>query len=548
MQERLSIAVTLTVGGVAHTIPGGNVRALSLRMTPYGVVGSLELVVQDDRSEGGKYEDALLADFVKPDLGTVVVEVNAAHWDQTTEKKLPPVQTRGTITEKSVREALYERQLGEPSVLHRYYQVDFADAARVLWGQHFPCDLLVTKTLQDLLDAHKSTLTLTYDWDILTTARPLIFVALDPDRGASFYDFVVWLADQYEGVLTYDHTGGGYDFAAAKSAEGQATPLARDDVASMRNIFPEIPRSAPRVVNCDADASVQRPIQDEQASAGIFRDILLRTSIQQEVDDRFTLESSRARSPVRELRLDLARYPLASVMPGSLLDISAQGGFSSQLLPSTEPWRVYALALDAQAIDPGPEESYGEDATGFEVELELRLESQSDVTPRLPKYVIPYYPAELEGKVVSEIGETTDLTYDIQQDQTTSLDEYRVQIPLFANQIVTAPFEPHQVSGMFYIPAYKGQKVLVELRFDRARIARLLDWREGARVPQDGQGQHLLLGKSTKSNTSMLHDYEDDKPVFQILRTNQTDTATVRIQEGRMVLQVKENQDSGAAG
>ncbi|MFS8066048.1 MAG: hypothetical protein ACMG6S_06725 [Byssovorax sp.] len=272
----------------------------------------------------------------------------------------------------------------------------------------------------------------------------------------------------------------------------------------------------------------------------MFRDVLVPTAIAQEVDDRVTLETSRPRLPQREIEIAFARFPTVAVVPGSLLDVSTKGGFSSEMLASTEPWRVRRLNVEATALDQGPEKDHEEGATGFELAVTARLEAQSDATSRLPAFQPPWYPGYLEGKVVSDVGEAADVTYQFTQDETTNLSVYKVKIPLFAAQIVTAPFEPQEGSGMFYIPVYKDARVLVELDFDGARIARLLDWRAGAQVPLDGQGQQLLLGKSAQSNTSVLHDYEGDNPVFRILRTNAKDTALIHIEEGLMRFVVQE--------
>ncbi|MCK6545280.1 hypothetical protein L6R52_05380 [Myxococcota bacterium] len=542
MQERLSVTVNLTLAGAAHEIPGGDVRAIDVQLTPWGASGAVELVVQDDSARGGPHSDELLADFVKPDLGTIELTITSQRWDSTTASSLPSVQTRGLIIDKSVREMVYERQLGEPSVLVRYYHLRFADPARVLWRQHHPYDLFVQKTLQDVVEAHKGTnITVTYDWDVFTTQRPQIFLGLAPDRAASFHDFVCWLVDEHSGAFTFDHRQGTYTLSGVKSDSGAAATLVADDVESMTSHFPEVARWAPRVVNSYTEAPAQRAVDSAQASAGVFRDVLLDTPIQQVVDDRFTLESNRPLVPTRELELTLRRWSTAPLLPGDLVDVSSKGAFSSDLLASTEPWRVIELHLAMRAIDGGPERSYGEPATGFEGTLRVRLESKSETTVRLPRYAVPRYPVLVEGKVVSETGEAEQITYQFVQDQTTSLDEYRVQVPLFANQVVTVPLRPTFAAGNVYNPLYKDERVLLALSFDGAELVRMLDWRAGARAEQDPQGHQLLLGKTAESNTTILHQYVDDKPVLQLLRTNEKDTQLIQVEEGRLYFQVKES-------
>ena len=75
---------------------------------------------------------------------------------------------------------------------------------------------------------------------------------------------------------------------------------------------------------------------------------------------------------------------------------------------------------------------------------------------------------------------------------------------------------------------------------ERAWIERFLDFRPEARLPMDGQGNHLLLGKSEKSFTSVQHRYDENKPVFHIQRKNDKDTAIIQISEGSLLLRVKQ--------
>jgi len=545
MRERLSIALTATLGGTEHTIPGGNLRSLSLTMTSWGVQGTVTFLQQDDQAHGGQYTDAVLADFVKPDLASVSITVSARHWDSSTDEELPSIVTSGLVLRKSVVEKVFERGFDAPPVLYRVYTLHFADPAQVLWRQHFPCDLFTDKSFKDVIEAHKGdTITLSYDWDVITTQKPLFFFHLDPARGASFYDLVHWYLCQYGGVWTFEHAAGTYAVAGQKDESGTANALLRDDIASIESIFPALCRYKPRVRNSYAASPQTEVVENEQAATSMYQDILLRTPIAQDVDDRVTLETARPRTPGRELLLGFGRFPSVAVSPGSLLEVSTTGGFSEDLIASDEPFRVYALDLEARALDEGTEADYADSATDFELSISARLEAQSEKSLRQPTITEPHFPGHLEGKVVSEQGEDADITYQIYQDETTSLDQYKVKIPLFADQIITVPFDPYQGSGTFYIPAYKDARVLVSLHFQDAHIARLLDWREGARVPMEGQGEHLYLGKSGTSNTSILHDYEDDKPVLQIKRTNEKDTAILRIEEGKLTLQVKEEEGS----
>jgi len=120
--------------------------------------------------------------------------------------------------------------------------------------------------------------------------------------------------------------------------------------------------------------------------------------------------------------------------------------------------------------------------------------------------------------------------------------QYKVRVPLWEEKVVVVDFQPDLASGAFYFPAVKDQRVLLLFDFDRARIHRFLDWRPGAKVPLDGQGNRLVLGLGETDRTTLTHDYVDDLPVFTLRREKDTDTATLLVEEGRMVLRVEEEE------
>ena len=110
-----------------------------------------------------------------------------------------------------------------------------------------------------------------------------------------------------------------------------------------------------------------------------------------------------------------------------------------------------------------------------------------------------------------------------------------------AAQIATDhPKIPGQFPGHFYFPAYKDERVLLALDHDRAWIKRFLDWRPGARLPAEGQGNHLLLGKKDGDQTSIRHLYESAKPVLAIERTMAKDTQLIEVKEGTILIRTEE--------
>ena len=533
MRERLEISLRLSFGDQTHEIPGGNVRALSLSLSGYGAEGAVEFVLQDDTQKGGKYRDALLADFVKPTLAAIELSVRAVHNDTGIPAQRGEIVTGGVVIDRQLEEQAYV--VGGPAVLTRRYRLTFRDPAAALWRQHFPCDLLTQKSFADAIEAHRGSVVVSCDWDVIRSVSPLLFFQLDPERGSSFYDLVIWYLRQWQGVLTFDQRQRSYAIKGAKSSSEPATTLTSGDVARLRSSFSEVPRHVPRVKNSYTEAATTTTLANSDPASGVFHDLLVRTAIAKDVSDRAALEKSRPLAPLPEITLEFGRFPTDAPLPNTVFTLAATSGALAD-----GDFRVLTLELDARAVRDTVEQNYGEPATSFELSIAARLEAKDEKRVRLPAFVAPHFPGFLEGKVVSEVGANDELTYQIYPDEATSVDNCHVQVPLFQDQVVAAPYEPYSGAGTLYLPLYKGQRVLLAFEFDRVRVRELLDWRGDARVPLAGQGQHLFLGKTAKNNTSLLHDYQAEKPVFSILRTNQSDTAFFKLEEGKLTLKVED--------
>ena len=83
-------------------------------------------------------------------------------------------------------------------------------------------------------------------------------------------------------------------------------------------------------------------------------------------------------------------------------------------------------------------------------------------------------------------------------------------------------------------------RLLLAFWLEEARVERLLDWREGVPLAKDAQGEQILFGKTATSQTSVNHVYEDAKPVFNVVRKNASDRASIRLEEGGMIIKVQE--------
>ncbi|AFE05672.1 hypothetical protein COCOR_04154 [Corallococcus coralloides DSM 2259] len=533
--EKLKLELTVTAGEQAFAIPGGQVRDFSLRMTPTGFRCELTFWTALEKADA-----ALFTAFSKPDLVRVRLALSGVF-----DPPPAPLVVQGIVTEKRVGGTAHGNK-DSVAVAFRQYTVTFEDPARVLWKQHRPVELHTAKKLSELLDAHKpGGLLLTYDWDALEAKHAMVCLGIGDDHAAaSFYDFVLWFVDTRGGVLTYDSPKDTYTFSAKKPATGTVTGLSRKHVSRVDVEMPPVIRHSTRVLNGFGAGATTVALEQSQAVAGIQHDMLVRTPIATEAEQRQSLEKGRLRVRKRRLRLTFLDMPPIALHPGALIKLDG-GRWSPDLTGLGEDHRVAELAFDGVGLQAGPHDGQQETMQGYTVSLSVLLEQKSDPVPELPAYRPPRYPIYVEGKMHSPGGEAMDRIYLQVDDQKTSVTNYRVAIPLW-NKTVSVPAEPGEFPGEFYFPPYKNERVLVALHFDHAALHRFLDWGEGVRMPQDSQGDQILFGKNGTNQTALTHDFQDNKPVWNLGRVNSNDTEIIRLSEGHLLIQTKEN-PGGAA-
>lgn len=541
MKERLRIQLALNCGGAKHEIPGANIRSLSLDLRLWGGEGTVEFVVQDDQALGGKYSDELCPDFAKPGLMSAQLRLEAGHTDTESEPSANPLITSGIVCERSVTEQIWPRQLGEASVLVRRYRIKFLDPVRALWQGHFPCGLHTNASLKSVIEAHKGTrLNFEYDWEALGAEVPQIFYQLSSHGSASYYDWVIWCLAERGGHLLFDHSAERYRLCASKPEPEDSGTLRREEIAELTAHFCGVVRHYPRIRNSYAGDPRSVLGTNPNAEEGLCCDVMLETPIAKDVDDAVAVANARVAAPRQELHVTLAKYPSALLVPGAGVLVPALQNGSPELLGGQLALRVVSLSLSATNTSDAPDVSYGEPDAAFLTSMTCVLEDARDPLAHLPAVPSPNYPGHLEGKIVCEVGEEQDLTYDYATDEQSSISAYRVRIPLFDDQEVQVPFEPATGTSNLYFPLYKGQRVLVALSSSNAWIERLLEWRPELLTAKERQGQQLIFGKSKESGTSILHDYDGENPVLQLLRTNKKDSALLRLEEGKLLLKVGE--------
>lgn len=538
--ELLKIELTVTLGGAAHAVAAEDVRRLELDLRQSGFAGVVEFVARDDTSRGGRYEDALAKVFFDTDELSVELSVVPARVAAEAPSTFEPLVVRGRATHRTVHEEATDWSAERP-LLWRRYRVEFQDPARAAWRQHFPCDLLTDKSFLEVVEAQApSDVSVASSWSVATTARRQWFLHLPESAGVSFYDFLCWYADARGGALAYDYADQSYRVVDVLEGVEPVRALFGDDVGAVALSLPEPGRARPRVRNSYANAAETVTAERTGASAPLACDELLRTPIAEQQADR--AEERRLRhGPLRpRAHLRFRRYPSVQLVPGLRVSCPAGARFSKNSRLVASSWIVRSVRLEARSEPGATGGRLGPEVVPMQVELSACLAETEERFVTDCEHTSPRYPGFVEGIVVSRQGEETDKTWDVSQCEDTAIDEVEVSVPLFGASVFV-PAEPGAVGANVYLPHCRGARVLLALDLDAAWIVRTLSWREGAALPKEGQGERLVFGKSEESFTKLTHVYDDDAPVFGVVRVNDKDRVALTLSEGKLVIGVAED-------
>ncbi len=526
--DRLTTKLSLTIGGTTFAFVAGAIEQFSVDVFPWGVFADVVFFVSSEQEP-----DTLFEPFSGTDL---VLATFSLSRETQGEDDGSAMKVIGYATTKSVVEVVGAGLKGAP-VIGRRYVLHVEDLARAFWTRHRPLELYAQASMEDMLDANKPMgMDLTYDWGILSQTRDVLCVGLDGEASPSFYDFMMWFVDRNQGVFELDARTGKYRLGAKKAKGAAATALDPEDVEQIRLLFPDPPRFAGRVLNPFADAPSTKTLANSLAASGVRRDVIVRTPIAAEAEQRAQVETGRFRARPLGIEITYLRCPESVPMAGDLLSVGE--GFSEKILPSGRTYRVVRLRASGTQKKEGQTVELDSAAVVYEIGLVVEGEDQGSLVAWLPPFEDPRQTMRVEGKIVSS-GAAGQRTWAAVENDSNSLWTYKVNIPVF-NKVIPAPFDPSFISGHFFFPAFKDQRVLVDIDFDRALISGMLDWADEARLPSDSQGNQIALGPKAANGTVIRHAYVDATPVLTIERNTINETSTVQLGDGMIRIGLEE--------
>ncbi|WP_035240859.1 hypothetical protein [Desulfobacter vibrioformis] len=532
--DSLMATLTVTIDSTEYEIPAGSLRTIQLHMGTAGFEGqaSFTLTSRDDNEFFTAFADSTLTDF------SLSIQ---ATWNQPDDTP-DPLYVEGIVTQKSVREYTVEIMKDTPVIWYDF-KIHFRDAVQVLWRQHFPVAVYASSTMGDVVTANTvANFTVSADMEEFSTSYDQICLALGmADNQASFYDFILWYVYSRNGVVYYDYTNKKLVISDSKQTADDTSTLNIDDVGAYRLVIPEIPRYNTRLYNVSSESTGTTSLTQDEAISGIYQDRVIRTDITSEVTAKSGYLEAELKVPSKEVHLEFKRMPRTTFTVGSQVEFDADKWYQG-LSFNDDTFRVYEIDLTATAVNQASESGIGAEYAPFQINMTARMENKDNEVRIFPAFIRPRYPLAVEGTVVSETGEDTDKTYQIYTDDDTSVEYYKVYLPLWELNIQTR-YIPDFLPGHFYFPLFRDTRVLVELTLNGARVARVLDWGDSTRLPDDYQGNHILFGKNDGDQTSMQHYYDESKPVLSIQRTYSTDTQLIQMSDESILLQTQDDED-----
>lgn len=549
-EDQLIITASLTLSSGSYSIPGANVLDLEVRLKPWGFEGSMAFLVMAYPSS-----DGLLSSFQTSTTLPITLSVQTGN-EGTNQSSCQPLNLSGMVCERQFIEIAGNQQathatVNENPVLYRRYFVRFVDNAAFYWSQHFVQALYANSTYQTVINAQKpSTVTITMNWTLLTTSQLQILVNTGASESrkptASFYDWLMWFTDTNNGYWSYNYSNGQYTLASALPTAASPVNLS---TLILTNIIikPAQPTlSTLNIYNAVATSSSTKTVTNSNAVTPLVYDYTTIQPIASNFTDYSTLQTNRFQGAPQEVSWDYLTTPTTMPVPWTTVQFPTNSNnLSSASALANNTYLLTEVEFSCRQMINGPEtDNYGASSAGYRVSMRVGARASSSTVSMLPDYRMPTYPLQVQGTVVSSQGSSPNLTYSYATPSGSTVNYYTIQIPVWNNTQVQVPYMPVNMNGQFYFPPYRDEQVLVSLGLNTAALISYLDWRTNATPALTSQSNVLVMGQSTTSCTTITHSYSNNQPQLEINRVLGTDTETITIAEGYILLQTEDTSSS----
>jgi hypothetical protein len=449
------------------------------------------------------------------------------------------MQLTAVLTERAMSEHT-SRTAPDVIVSYREYRARFADPAQAIWRQHFPLALYTRKSVKQVVEKHRPGLfSILFKGSDLSKTEDQIFVGCDirnrPSERASFYDWLMWRVEKARATWEYDYNNNVYR-VMRRPERAQPFEVYAEDIGKVLTYYPEESRFQEWLLNDYVPAARQAQVPNLQGLTGVWQDHLFHSEVMLEFEAEWLQRISRWKMPDPEFVLHFKRFPLKPFSPGVGLkfDLDPMAFPNEHMVIPKEaqrgrmPSRVYRLRLRGESLEDDVSPIYQGRSDGkFKLQLAVWLQSSRDRIGRLPQYIQPRYPVDIEGVIACD--NQGSMIYQYYTELLTNVKYYLVRIPLFYNQKIRVPYIPNKDTGHFYFPPYKNERVLVSLFSDRSEIKSFLDWRMTAETPLSTQGNQIVMGRELANGAAMRLWYAGEVPELWLQRYKDESFQYVRL-------------------
>ncbi|MEJ1358782.1 MAG: hypothetical protein RPU51_11540 [Candidatus Sedimenticola sp. (ex Thyasira tokunagai)] len=531
--DSIESSLVLTVAGEKYSVPGGNIKLCRLALKTTGFNGEVEFWLSDEYGSGKK----LTKDFASEQL----IELQLSIKQYTC--SLSSTQESISLTALVGRRSVYEQQyieLKDNKILYRKYWCEFSDAAQFLWRQHFPCLLYVNKSFGELIkDQQVNKISIKFDWSMLDDEKSMICLGLGATR-LCFYDFLLGYLAQNGVFWLYNYSSNDYAIRARKVTPERRLSFMPNHIYGLKLSYGIPDVKTQYLLNGHSNISSMTRLKRNPLVEGIVNHHLIITPFCKVQQQQRNLQLKLAEPILGRLELGFKGFPLMVVVPGRGLKFD-HFGFSHEGLNHKQSYRSISCDILLTAIEQQGQHDLNQVFTQYQGHYHCHFEHENDISAGPDCPLSP--PCYVEGIIVSENGEEADKTYQHHSNKTSEQKEYCIDIPLWGKKIKLLS-KPDFMPPHFYFPLYKGCRVLLEMDLFSAQICRVLDFGGGVFLNDKTQGNHLLFGKNGQDETSLSHVYEDGKPELVIKRKKMNDTEMVKLEEGKITFQTKQEDDS----
>lgn len=544
-EQQLSLELTLESGGSTVKILSGNIERMSLELHTYGFSSNVLL-----RSFENEKLDALFTS----DNASQIIKATLVFLPSQPQQNSPLLELRGIVTQKLAAKRL--DRIGEAQGMVRVYELVFTDHAKATWSEHFPIAVYVEETMKHVLDDQKNPeITVDYQFSSLEKELPIIAFSLPykktlpSEQQSSFYSFLNWYLLKENGIWNYDYTKNTYSILSEKPSSDDPYAIFEDWVSPPTYIFPEVPRANKKITGHSCKQQNVTDTTIKTAFEGVCREELALLTplsaldlLEQEIQSPPVPEQ-----PEVELEVNLFSedFHIDKLIPGNFLSFrgsSKLDTWTADPVYKNQVFRSRILRLEAHKLSPS--QKIAQPVATFTLSVNVLLESKTEPFIERPPFHPPSFPFSIHGTVFGNLGDAQQSTYQILQEGSQSY--YQVTVPLAGEEKkLIVPFIPDFMTGQYYFPFCKGEKVILDMYFHTARIQRIVDWQPIARLPQGVQGNQILLSFKDKDAYAILrHEFENLSNSVITLKqaSSSTQSQTVMLKEKDMTLQVQDDQ------